>query len=134
MSNTHRPQKEYIKYYDDHIDLTASKGASGIPDDAFDVVKTETVWTMFDMIRKVSPTNKFLGTRQYDAEKKAYTEYKFINYQEGYRTAVRAANSFMELGMKENDIVSLCMGNRAHAQYPRYVPSGLHVVASPCRA
>lgn len=103
----------YISYTPKYIEITADPNYTGADITFFENVKHDTIWTLAERKAKEHGEYPFLGTRQYDKEKKVFTDYKFITYGEGIELAAQYASGLVELGLKKGDIVSECFKNRA---------------------
>ena len=102
----------FITYTPKYIEVIPDPNYSGVDIKTFDDVKNDTVWTIAERNMKEEPEAPFLGTRQYDPEKKAFTDYKFLTYGDVHELATNIGSAFAELGIKKGDACTECLVNR----------------------
>ena len=92
------------------------------------------MWTVFEHIVKKCSEHDFLSTCQYDKEKKAFTNYTFITYGEGFKIIEKAAYGFNALGLKPSNIITECCKNCAKWVLTKYGMLCQAVTTSPLRS
>lgn len=107
-----RKSSPYIFYTPKHIEIMADPNYTGTNLKTFSVMDKDTVWSIAERNAKENPELPFLGAREYDMEKKAFGEYKFLNYGEVIELATYVAYGLAELGLKQGDACTECFVNR----------------------
>ena len=129
----YRKISPFIFYTPKYIEMICDPDYIKADSSEADYLKCNTIWTLAKRTLSAVPNNPFLGTRQYDKEKGAYTEYKFITYAETIKLVEQFGSGLIELGLKRGDVCTQYLKNCTEWVIHYLALSRQGAIASPFR-